>query len=414
MTNPPPTSKPPLVGPHGLMPVLTDWWAELNWPRIIASARTGLRPGRLGLAFFAIVAAFLLISIGLAVDKAVGRGNVESITWPWSYTTEPREQLIHLWRFAVTLPKHLLIGIPFTTVVIGPILLSVWLVMLAAISRITACELTQGLHATWTEGLSFAVPRWRSLLGAIVGPLALVWLIAAALILGAWVFMHVPYLNLIGGLLYPVFLLGGLVATIILVGYLLGHNLFIPAITCEGADAIDAVQRGYTYFLAKPIRLLFYTLCGGVGIAVTVGIIAYIILWSIGFAAESAGVWSGLDGKNMVWHGTFEALSVFPCFRGSVSSDTPMKTWAAGSWLIRFWTTVPIIFIFAAFISCGISACTALYLAMRRVCDGQDWAELWTPGMIAGTMAQALSGRARIAADMGLQRQPLPEEADDE
>ena len=62
-----------------------------------------------------------------------------------------------------------------------------------------------------------------------------------------------------------------------------------------------------------------------------------------------------------------------------------------------------------------MSVNTAMYLGMRRVCDGQDWSELWVPGMIAGTMAQSLAGRAKVAEEMGTQRGPAPlSEADEE
>ena len=83
--------------------------------------------------------------------------------------------------------------------------------------------------------------------------------------------------------------------------------------------------------------------------------------------------------------------------------------------MIRFWTTIPVILVLASFLSCCVSVSTALYLGMRRVCDGQDWAELWMPGMIAGTMATSLAGRATVVQDMGsAQPTPPPAEADEE
>jgi len=321
-----------------------------------------------------------------------------------------------LWRAYITVPKRLIAGVPVTTLVIGPIVLAIWLTMLGAISRITACELTQGQNLTWNEGLRFTVPRWRSLMGAILGPLVIVWFIAAALVLGGWVLMHLPGLNILGGVLYGLFLVGGFLATIILVGYAFGHNLFIPAVVCEGTDAIDAIQRGYTYFFAKPVRLIFYTACGMVGLVVAVTVVLLLVRWTIGFAAEGASVWAGPEGHNMVWRGTFDAISSVPGLFGvGEATDAPVKTWAAGAALIRLWTTIPVILVLAAYLSCGMSVCTAIYLGMRRVCDGQDWSELWVPGMIAGTMAQSMSGRAKVAQELGTQRGPGPiAEVDDE
>jgi len=38
-----------------------------------------------------------------------------------------------------------------------------------------------------------------------------------------------------------------------------------------------------------------------------------------------------------------------------------------------------------------------VYLAIRRVCDGQDTAEIWMPGMMEGVMTESLRGRAAAA-----------------
>ena len=56
-----------------------------------------------------------------------------------------------------------------------------------------------------------------------------------------------------------------------------------------------------------------------------------------------------------------------------------------------------------------------VYLAMRRVCDGQDVAELWIPGAIEANMAAAMSGRARAAAELGTPAptRPVAGDADD-
>ncbi len=42
---------------------------------------------------------------------------------------------------------------------------------------------------------------------------------------------------------------------------------------------------------------------------------------------------------------------------------------------------------------------------IRQVADGQDWGELWMPGMIEGTMAQAMKARA---ASAGLNNSEAP------
>jgi hypothetical protein len=73
-------------------------------------------------------------------------------------------------------------------------------------------------------------------------------------------------------------------------------------------------------------------------------------------------------------------------------------TYGVAAGIIGFWTLIPVGLVYAAAFSCGVALHTVLYLALRRLCDGQDFAELWVPGMIAGTMAVSLEGRARVAA----------------
>src|SRR5690606_13881583 len=70
--------------------------------------------------------------------------------------------------------------------------------------------------------------------------------------------------------------------------------------------------------------------------------------------------------------------------------------------LIRLWVAIPVVLFWAAVVSCWVAVCTLLYLGMRRVCDGQDMADLWTPEMIPGTMAVSLEGRAKAAAEAGV------------
>ena len=72
-------------------------------------------------------------------------------------------------------------------------------------------------------------------------------------------------------------------------------------------------------------------------------------------------------------------------------------TFDASARIIRFWTAIPLAFVSAAALSCAASAATMVYLALRRVCDGQDIAELWTPGAVEAGMAESLSGRAELS-----------------
>lgn len=412
MTNAPIRPGQRLLNGVTLAQLLADWWEELMWPRVLGAARLGLRPGRLGLAFFAVVLAWVLLGAGLWADGLVTKVHYP---WPWEWMDLRQQMLVWPWRVFVSLPKAVLMNHPVSAVVLGPVLLAAWGCLLGAVSRMTACEMSLGQTISWTDGLVFSVQRWRSVVGGVLGPLVLIWLIALALGLGGWVLMRWPILNIAGGLMYGAALLAGAAATLLILGYVLAHHLIVPAVMCEGTDAIDAVQRAYTYFFAKPVRLIAYTLVGLVGFLAVIGVCVVVASWTIGFAAYGSAAWAGQRGNPMVWKPTLEAAVSLPMSAKAPAAEGAVEgTYAVGAWLIRLWTVTLVVLVWSAVVSCWMSVSTAVYLAMRRVCDGQDIAELWMPGMVPGAMAQVLEGRSATIAAMGISAGsgPAGEEAD--
>ncbi len=416
MTNAP--AKPPELGPRerilggpSLRSGLSEWWEDLVWPRVFGAARLGLRPGRVGLALFAVLIAWVLLDVGAAIDARLVKAGVQ---FSWEGRTATEAILVAPWKFCVSLPKALFLGVPITTLVVGPVLLATWLALLGGISRMVACEMGSGDQLTWTEGLGYSVSRWRSMVGAVLGPLVMLWLLALVLGVGGWVALRWPGLNIIGAAMYGLTLLVGLIGVLIVIGYALGHGLYLPAVACEGADAIDAVQRGYTYAFAKPARLIFYHAVGAAGLVIVVGILALIVQWTIGFAAMGAAAWAGKSGQAMVWTPTREVLSVLPWSAIHAQAVDSTGTFAAGAWLIRLWTAFPVLLVVSTWISCGMAVQTAVYLGIRRTCDGQDFADIWQPGMIPGTMSDAMAGRGKVAESLGVADKgvSLKEEAD--
>lgn len=402
------TKRPPnrVVGPTGLMPVLTEWWEELNWPRIFGAARQGLRPGRLGLAFFAIIVCALLFDGARMLDMKWFAGTPVVPDRAWA-----DEELTTVWRHAVEVPLAMAKARPLTTFIAAPLALAAWLLAMGAICRMAACEMCLRQSIGWTDGLGFSLQRLWSLVGAVVGPLVIIWVVGAGLAVAGWALLHAPWLNLVGSIAYPLFLIAGLVAVLVAVGYALGGSLLTPAVACEGTDAIDAIQRAYTYLFAKPGRLILYLIAAAAGTLILGLVITILVRWSIGFAAQGAAVWAGDRGSLSVWRATLDALapiSYWPVLIPTAPADDSLP-WRTGTWLLHFWTQIPVILVLAAWASCSAAAATGVYLGMRRVCDGQDWAELWVPGMIPGTMAQTMDARAKIAAAAGVPQSELDE-----
>jgi hypothetical protein len=394
MTRTPPPNAPGrsdrVLGQGSLTPHLNAWWDELLWPRVFGAARYGLRPGRMGIALFALLGAALLLELGLWLDARILH---RDLIWP-----EPLRLvggLPWLWDLFVNYPKTLIVARPITVLITGPAMLFILAAAAGAISRMTACEVSLGETPGWTEGLAFALARRWSLLGALLGPLVLIWGISALLVagglLGRW-----PVVNIVGSLFYGLALLAGFLAVMLMLIYILAHHLMIPAVVCEGTDAIDAIQRGYRYILARPARAVVYTVLGAAGWALVVGVVAFIAVATLGFTARATSAGTG-DWHWMVWKPTVEAAAALGHPLRPMPPLNP-GTYGVAAGIIGFWTLLPVGLVYAAFFSCGTALHTVLYLALRRLCDGQDFAELWVPGMIAGTMAVSLEGRARVAA----------------
>src|SRR5262245_35187059 len=100
MTNAP--AKPPALGPRErilggptLGSALAEWWEDLVWPRILGSARLGLRPGRVGLALFAVLTAWVLLDVGAAIDSRLVKAGVQ---FSWDQSNPQEAFLVAPWK----------------------------------------------------------------------------------------------------------------------------------------------------------------------------------------------------------------------------------------------------------------------------------------------------------------------------
>ncbi len=375
---------------------LSDLLDDLLWPKLLRAGALALRPSRLGLAFFTLVAAWFVGSLSNLwssseqsfVEAAVAlklRGfglifsglsalNGEAVLSGFSVLLYDLPRT--LWdQHALAL---VLLTIPYVVIMaIGG----------GAISRSVACEFSQGVVMSWPEALAFAVKRWASLAGSLLAPWMGVALLALVMAIGGFfVLQGVPVLNLLGGLLYGLFLVLGTLAVLLFAGYLLGSSMLVPAVACEGTDAIDAVQRSLAYVAARPLRLILYLALLGVVGGVLVGVLGVLAQGVVSFTSTASTAFSGPIGTAIVTGGATE------------DGLTSTNAWARG--MVATWSALPLLLVWAFALSYFWSAGTLLYLLMRQHCDGQDHAELWMPGMVEGTMARAMAERS-VGNDQG-------------
>jgi len=373
---------------------LDDLTGDLIWPRLLRAASLGLGPSRLGIAFFTVV--FLAI-IGMLADwigGLAGDGPGEGVAGPRSLgelalvafngvldgvaRLHPADTAAALYWAFVGAPVAAITQFPASTIV--AVLLGVPVVAIAggAISRMAACEFAVGLSMSWPQGLGFAISRLGSLVGALAGPIVVVWVVALLVALGG-ALLRVPVLNILVGALYGLALLLAFIAVLVMIAYFIGKPLLIPAVTCDGADAIDSIQRAYAYVYGRPLRLAAY-LAVLLAQALFVLLLAQLIMWGVQILAEGAA--RALAGER--------GASIFAAVRSTetAAAEEAGATGAAAAWFIRLWLAVAWGLVWAYAMSFYFCASTLLYLAMRRMVDGQDMHELWLPGMVNGTGAE--------------------------
>ncbi|MBK9189055.1 MAG: hypothetical protein IPM33_08880 [Phycisphaerales bacterium] len=359
---------------------------SLVWPRLLRAAGLALHPGRLGLAAGILVLIGIIASIpGLWLEAGTGPRVTagEALGGAGAQIVSGVLALDHvsvaqgLWKFGVDAPTKVVKGHPWSVVIILVPVLLVWGVGGAAIARSAASEYSLREKTPWPASLGFGVSKAASLVGAKLTPLLIVGVVVGLLCVGGWVLLRFPMVQALGGLAYVLALGGGLVIVVVCAGYLLGGSMLVPAIACEGTDAIDAMQRVYAYAMARPARLLVYSL-----VLVIELVLVAVVLASIANAVTSASAWATTlllpDELAQVVHaaGTGEAIT-------DAERGWSMSAMAAS---IAFWSRLPGFLVGAYLISFYFSGGTLLYLMMRLVCDGQDPSELWRPGMPAGVV----------------------------
>ncbi|MDX2148224.1 MAG: hypothetical protein SFZ23_11950 [Planctomycetota bacterium] len=356
---------------------------ELEWPRLLSVPRLALAPHRVGLGFFAL----LLLALLLQLARAVGPRD-----WtPWREHAEATGELATFLAagdlvssgaaFADLLlgaSFRLLTDAPWSALVFFPPAFVVVALLGGAIARSVACEFAQRVRLSWTESLAFSWQTGVALVGALVAPIAIVLLAGLGLGVLGWALFSLPWVNVVGALLLPL----GLLIAAFVVGFafllIAGHPMLLASIACERTDAIEGVQRVLAYVVARPLRLLLYSVLAIVQGLVVVAIFLGLAAACVHFATAASSMF--LDGPE----------------RGALLG----VDWVGRGWpvhvrtvarLVNLWAAIPFLLVAGLAFSIVQASGVAIYLLLRRACDGQDVAEIWVPSMLDGTFAPAVA-----------------------
>lgn len=405
------TTPPPAFQPKPLARSLTldDLTHDLVWPKLLRVPHYCMRPQRVILALVYLVGMMLM---GIAADRIDGNPTANELTGmvqrmalsgasaaTGSSGEAPGARVAkQVHDMFIGEPALLLKDAPLVALIIVPLMLLWTATFGGAIARSAACEIGQGVHIAWPQALGFAIRRLPALALALAIPVLIVWAIVLSLSIGGFALFSVNILNILGGLLWPLFLIAGLIASVIMITYLVGWSMLIPSVACEGTDAIDAVQHAYSFVFARPLRLVVYLAILIIQLVVFLAIIAAVLWLAVHIAQTAALAWTTPRGPQALGGIPLHA-PIEPPF------GTPQPSFATRvtKGLVNFWSLIPAALLLAFPISYLWTGATMLYLAMRRLVDAQEFAEIWMPTLIPGTMAPIppTPARSQAVSDTG-------------
>ncbi len=373
----------------------------LLWTRFLRVPALAARPQRVLLSLFLVVLVGFIGGIRMPWRDAETPAFLEAVlgakfaalgqVWQGAMSLDALAASAGFARLIADVPVLAITEYPVESLVLGLPILLVFAVLAGAVCRSVACEYSLEMTLSWTRQLGFAVSRWRSLVGVLVLPMAVIGVIALVLAVGGWVsFNVVPGLELVGGLVFGLGLMLGLVAVVLLVLLVLAWPMLVPAAVCEGTDAIDAAGRALAYAIAKPARLVLYLLVAGF-VCTAAGVIAMALAnGAVAFTEGVAGVWVSSQGVAELT-GSYPPGVALDA-EGNVLEVGALAT--ASARMVGFWGSFLRVVAASYIISMVLTAGTMVYLFMRQVCDGQHYAELWTPGQIERAFEAAMRDTA--------------------
>lgn len=372
-------------------PPIPSLFEGLLWTKLLLATRLALHPGRIGIALIAIVAIALtsrIPELWLPKGNSPAQEVADRAPPAMVRIADGVLALDHvdlskgLSELFVRIPTDVYRDFPWSTILIAPLILALWSIAGGAIARTAASEVALGRRMGWGEGVAFALSRPIALFSSMLAPLVIVLLVGVLLAAFGAALFSLQWIQVVGAALFFIPLLLSLVAILSLAGFVLGMPMLPAAVVCEGTDAIDALQRVYAYVLDRPVRVLLYSFVLLAQLAILGVVLAFLAKGVLEFAAWSSTLWTTPNARDAVQ--TLAANQ--PWSPPRPDSPTSLRAFAH---VVGFWAAIPGLLVLAILVSAYFSGASLLYLTMRQVADGQDFSDLWSPGMIPGTQAPA-------------------------
>ncbi len=357
------------------------------WVQLLNAGRLALRPARIGLSMLLL----LLMALMWWLPTLWIEGEETPSYWVMEFSGEAFRAIqsgllsldagkVHagVKELFIDLPMFLIRHFPWTVAALAVPTIVVWTILGGAVTRSAAEEFSQGRRQAWTGSLAFSLSKAWSLFFAMVVPMCLIGGLALLIMGGGYVLLRIPGVNIAGGFAYGLLLLGGFLMLLLVIAFALGSGLLLPAVACEGADAIDATQRTYAYVLSRPVRTVAFLIVLLVQGIIIAAVLSFIVKNVVHTTADMASAWLPDETRS--------AIVTASTMREAGTGEGSPFGLNATTHIISLWSAIPGVIAGSILLSFTFSGMTVLYLLLRRVCDGQDVGDLWMPGMVAGTL----------------------------
>ena len=247
------------------------------------------------------------------------------------------------------------------------------------ICRLAALQFARGEKPGIVEAMRYSTKKYFSF---FVAPLAV---LGAITFIGLFIFLlgligNIPWAGeLIIGVFMPLAAMAGALIAVILIGAAAGFTLMFPAIAYDGADCFDAISRSFSYVYERPWRLGFYTLAAAVYGAICyifVRFFAFILLWGTHFFMQCGVYTSNGRGINKL-----SAIWPEPTFANLFGLSAPAAAnWAQSiaAFFVNLSVLVVIGIVISFLISFYFSASTIIYALMRNRVDKTALEKIYT------------------------------------
>lgn len=357
------------------------------WVQLLNAGRLALRPARIGLSMVLLLLVALLWWMPTLWLEKDATPSFAVMAYSGEAFASVKSGLLSLnagsvmagvKQLLVDLPMFLIRHFPWTVGALAVPTIVVWTILGGAVTRSAAEEFSQGRRQAWTGSLAFSLSKAWSLFFAMVVPMCLIGGLALLIMGGGYVLLRVPGVNIAGGFAYGFLLLGGFLMLLLVIAFALGCGLLLPAVACEGADAIDATQRTYAYVLSRPVRTVAFLLVLLVQGIIIAAVLSFIVKSVVHTTADLSSAWLPDETRSAV-------ITASTMREAGAGEGSPFGL-NATTHLISLWSAIPGVIAGSILLSFAFSGMTVLYLLLRRVSDGQDVGDLWMPGMVAGTL----------------------------